>query len=258
MPFSPSVQYRGDQYLYQGITGAANTLNEDLMKALQKYEDEKKQREFNSGVFDSMVQDPNMQKYIPVDALNRFHSMNNDKQAGTMAGIARRQASDAADLQRQNIQSEIALRTAQAQQAVQKDAPFTPQVTQLTDPTTNEPFAVYARGPHQVDLTPGSAASQRAGQPVLHPDTGKVIGLFDSKGNPKYFARETPPDPMKVAIAAQIAGTNGSPAAGPPAAAQAAPAAGASPEMKALAQKALSDPAATLEQKAAAKKILGL
>lgn len=108
MPWNPGVSYHGDQYAFQGLTNAGNILGADLQKALSKYEEDKKQREFNTGILDTFKQDPHMSKFVPVDALERWDSLNGDKQAGIIAGVTRRASSDIQQqqLDRQNQESE--------------------------------------------------------------------------------------------------------------------------------------------------------
>jgi hypothetical protein len=166
------------------------------MKALQKYDEEKKQREFNTGIFDTLRNDPHTSSYIPVDALNKWNSMNPDKQAGVLAGVARRTQSDMQDLQRQNIQSEMAARTAadtRAQQELalrQADANYQPseQDRQLARGTGNE-LLPAGRGRFQAVPyadQPGAANGGIKIEPYVDPTTGKPVdgyGIVHGKGN---------------------------------------------------------------------------
>src|SRR5438105_624184 len=90
MSFAPAVSPIGGQLLAQGIGEAGKSIGSGLMQALQKYEEDKKQREFNTGLLDTLKRDPAAAKYVPADALEKWDSMNGDKQAGVLAGIARR------------------------------------------------------------------------------------------------------------------------------------------------------------------------
>lgn len=114
MPFAPAIPYQAPQLLEQGILSGAQTFNQDLMKALQKYEEDKKQREFNTGLLDTFKEDPSLSKYVPADALMKWDAMNGDKQAGLLAGVARRAQND---VQQQQLQMAEELKNAQTDEA---------------------------------------------------------------------------------------------------------------------------------------------
>jgi len=50
MPYNPGVEYRGDQYLFQGITGAANQLTEGI----KKWKDERKAKKELDSTLDTL------------------------------------------------------------------------------------------------------------------------------------------------------------------------------------------------------------
>lgn len=86
--FNINERYVGGQYTIEAAQRVAD--------ALKKYGEEKKQTEFNSGVFDVIKDQKDSQgnPYIPVEALEKWHSMNPDKQAGVLATAARREHED--------------------------------------------------------------------------------------------------------------------------------------------------------------------
>lgn len=50
MPYAPGIEYRGDQYLYQGIAGASDA----LAKGIQRFKEERKQTKETNAAFDSL------------------------------------------------------------------------------------------------------------------------------------------------------------------------------------------------------------
>jgi hypothetical protein len=114
MPWNPGIQDQRGQLAFQGITNATNILSQDLLKALNKYEEDKKQREFNTGLLDTLKDDPNTARYVRAEALQRWDSMNSDKQAGVLAGMTRRISTD---VQQQQLDRQNQLAAAQAEEA---------------------------------------------------------------------------------------------------------------------------------------------
>jgi len=73
MPYNPGIQYRGDAYLAQGISGAGDA----LAKGLEKFADERKQAkavETALGAVGSAVQHMVKQQVLPPDFLAKFQA----------------------------------------------------------------------------------------------------------------------------------------------------------------------------------------
>jgi hypothetical protein len=240
MPFAPAIPYQAPQLLEQGILSGAQTFNQDLMKALQKYEEDKKQREFNTGMFDSLKNDPNTAKYIPTDALQKWDSMNGDKQAGVLAGVARRST---AEQQQQKLQIDQAqadyyrahadyMRARAGAEGADEGTPFLP----VTDATGKQiPGQIYVKKTGAIH-----DVSDAAGAPVID-----ASGKFFLKRNPNGTSTWAPlPAPTMV-----LPGIGGGAPAAPtfsvqpngaqPAAPATAPQAGAKPLDPATAQQFL-------------------
>ncbi len=285
MAYNPGIQYRGDQYLSEGI----GSLGESAADAIKKRQETEK----NLATSDTIVQNAHQQGLLNDEEYDKYLSGSKTQKIGTAFGVV---SNFHSNLQQALGQSQIDERKAQMQRTLEQTlmqqaqmnyqpsdaerqrgyaaggeilqtgpgkfnfapygggaggADFTPKVTTLTDPATGKPFSLYSRGPNQVDLTPGSqGAHPMVGQPHYDPDTGEIDGTYRADGSVQYRPRQTPEDPIKAAIASQLSPS--------PTPAPAAAAATANPGLKALAAKALNDPAATPEQKAAAKKLLGL
>jgi hypothetical protein len=243
MPFAPAIPYQAPQLLEQGILSGAQTFNQDLMKALQKYEEDKKQREFNTGMFDSLKNDPNTAKYIPTDALQKWDSMNGDKQAGVLAGVARRST---AEQQQQKLQIDQAqadyyrahadyMRARAGAEGADEGTPFLP----VTDATGKQiPGQIY------VKKTGAIHDVSDAGNTPLIDASGKFF--LDRKTN---AWKPLPPATMILTGINQPGGAGGAPAAAPtfnvqpsgaqPTAPVAPPQAGAKPLDPATAQQFL-------------------
>src|SRR5436305_10391154 len=70
------------------FTAAAGAeVGSDIAKALQRYEEDKKKRQFNDGVFEVLKDqtDSEGNSYISPEALSRWNSINPDKQAGILS-----------------------------------------------------------------------------------------------------------------------------------------------------------------------------
>lgn len=149
--WNPGIQYKGSDYIYQGITGAANSIAGGLGQALQKYDDVRKQNAFGDATMDHLSQTTGAdgKPFVPVDALTRYHQASSSQKAGMVQAALANATFDAA---RQNASGEAQLRAAQAgyygahsnymnaqaaQQGQDSDNPIT--VDPLTDPSTQQP-----------------------------------------------------------------------------------------------------------------------
>lgn len=202
MPFLPGISYHGDQYYNQAITGAANVLSGDLQKALARYEDNKKQREYNTGLLDSIkdLQDSNGQPYVPIEALQRWDALSGDRQAGVIAGAARRITYDLQQQAGDRAQQQLDI---ERNRIAQDNEPFTP---------SDDDFAAARRaGGELVEVQPGryqflsypNSNRQGAGDgtPVADPrDPTKIIGIQQTNGVIKLLPRPTSADVIAQAI----------------------------------------------------------
>lgn len=82
MPYNPGVNFIGGQLMGQGINAAAHILSEDTLKALQRYDETKKEAEFNDATVEQL------KKYVPAEQLQRYHTMSGSQKTGVaMAAI---------------------------------------------------------------------------------------------------------------------------------------------------------------------------
>jgi hypothetical protein len=112
MPWNPGVQYRGDQYAYQGITNAGNILSDSLVKTLQKLDEQRKTQAFGDSVIEhlSQTKDQSGQPYVPAEQLLKYHQGSSSQKQGIVQGAL---ANATFDAQRQAAQQKQALEQAQ-------------------------------------------------------------------------------------------------------------------------------------------------
>lgn len=219
MPYNPQASFD-----IGGSVRAGQALVSPLQEALQKYEEQRKKTLFNQGVFDIMKEktDSAGKPYIPVEAIARWDSLNPDKQAGYLSAAG---SSMKEDLQKQQLDRQNTLADAQANLAHAKaNQIWTGQDAESSLTLSPEEKAAaqkagvvplrQSRGSFQYKESPESAAAMRSGQPVYHPETGHVVGVYDTKGNPRFFAKEGTVDPMKAKMA-EMMGGGAAPAATP-------------------------------------------
>jgi hypothetical protein len=254
VPYDPHVQYRGDEYLYQGITGASEDIAKHAAQALKDYEKNKQEREVSDWAIERLAQTPDStgKPIVSIDDLNEYHNANSNRKATifrsvvtTGAMLAHRQLQDleaqkAAD-EHTNIQSEITAR--QAEETRRKAAAagvITPidEFGQPIDPTNPKSKVAALRQPDgQIHFLPKPSPLDEV---LAH----FANGDFRGGGNKSTFNvgdKTTPP-----------AGQEGDKTTPPAGQDQTVIS-----HLKALAQKALLDPKATPDHKAAAKRMLG-
>jgi hypothetical protein len=305
MPYNPTII--PSQGLGPGIN-AISGLVEDWQK---KQQEEQRLMGYN----DAIIQHAHAAGRISQEELNKYQSAKTVTQkTGIAAGYA---ANLHDDLQQQKLEQQKQMDFAQLANAIEVakihaaarggagGVPFEPKVYPLTDPGTGQTFSVFSRGPHQVDLTPGSQPGGIGAAP-FKPDEATMQAMgeagytfapqsnkaghwintagnkpdLDENGNPKFTpdgsayiaGGKVKPLTPEMRNARDAYNEQQKQAGNPPATkpgwfdswfgggskAQPAPAAvAAAPDLKALAQRAINDPRATPEQKAAARKILG-
>jgi hypothetical protein len=116
MPFAPAVNYRGDQYIYSGIMGAANTISDSLSRTLLQLEQAKRENAFGDTVIQKLaqVQSPTGQPYVPADLLLKYEQGNRSTKMGIVQGAL---ANAHFDAERQTAQAVAAWHAAQANRA---------------------------------------------------------------------------------------------------------------------------------------------
>lgn len=81
MPFSPNVSDQSANFMFEGISN----IGKDFSEALKKYENDRKQKQFNEGIFDSLKSAGE----VSPEALQKWSTWNTDKQGGYLAGQMR-------------------------------------------------------------------------------------------------------------------------------------------------------------------------
>jgi hypothetical protein len=206
VPYNPEAHFD-----IGGSVRAGQQLVSPLQEALQKYEGERKKSMFNQGVFDIMKDktDSSGKPYIPVEAIERWNSLNPDKQAGYLAAAG---AGVKEDMERQKQQVESDL--AKAHAAYYRRALANGGAGMLTLSPQEQEAAAKAgvvplrqsAGSFQYKEDPNNPVNMGTAPPtpILDPrDPSKIIGLQDAKGSVKYFPRPTSTEEFQNFMAGQ-------------------------------------------------------
>lgn len=203
------MPFEAPHFSLSDSVNAGQQLVSPLQKALQKYEEDKRKTDFNQGAFDLMATQtgPDGQPYIKPEILEKWHRMNPDAQAGTLAGIGGQIKNDMekAQLDRQNqlADAQATYYKAHADQAsadaFQKwtgtgaDASF--------EPSPEQHAAAKAVGKIWLPMGPKNGQwvedpnnpvnmGQAPPTEIKDPrDPSKIIGLQDARGGIKYFPK---------------------------------------------------------------------
>ena len=196
MPFTaPSFD------ISQGVN-AGQQMVSPLQKALQKYEEDKKKTDFNQGVFDIISQQtgPNGEPYIPVKAIERWHSMNPDAQAGVLSAAGSKIQNDMAQaqLERQNKLADATANLTEAKaynewtgSGPDASLQLTPDEIAQGEKTGKVPLRTSGKSFMWAE-DPNNPANmgQAPPSPIKDPrDPTKIIGLQDARGGIKYFPK---------------------------------------------------------------------
>lgn len=113
MPYNPGISYTGAQSIAQGIGSLGATVSDDINKGVARYQEIQKQKAYGDTVMEHLAQTPgpNGQPYVPVDALNKYHSAGLSAQQGMVTAA---QANFANDIQQQTAARQADLERAQA------------------------------------------------------------------------------------------------------------------------------------------------
>ncbi len=231
MPWNPDIQYHGDQYLYNGITGAANVISDDLVKTLQKLDEQKKVNAFNDVMKDklSTIKDPTGAPYIPADALLRYEQAGPTQRTGIVQGAM---ASAQLDAERQKAASDAAAKAAETnyygahaaymntRAASEGQDSGGVQIQPYTDPVSNKPVPGMGivKGPgNQFQIVDKSGLMGGGVKVEKDPQSGALF-YRDARGNPRPISQGD-------VVGGQIAAAAGSssPQSPPPTPAQSAP-----------------------------------
>jgi hypothetical protein len=185
MPYDPRISYRGGQYLYEGITGASQELAQTAMKALQDYEETKKQQAFGDTVMSTLanVKDPTTgQPLVSTDEQLKYakggHSQKQGIVMGKLSSVAQMLAQQKAEDEHKMALAHAAYYNAAADKAKQAAA---------------DDGTLYLSPEEQ-------KAAERAGKVPLRQSAGSFQYAdvpdedspdLDAKGNPIYSADGT-------------------------------------------------------------------
>lgn len=157
MPWNPGIEYHGDQYIFKGITGAANSLSTGLTEALQKYDDLKKQQAFGDATMEHLAQTqkPDGTPYVPIDALTKYHQASGSQKAGLLQAaladastdFAHQQAAQQVAMEKQRLGYEGQRVGMEGQRMAQEQAARTWAPTQADIQNAYSTNQNYVRGP---------------------------------------------------------------------------------------------------------------
>jgi len=185
MPYNPEIQYRGDQYLAQGLAGLGQGIGEGILQA-KKDADEAK---FNQGQdqvildFARNSKDQNGNPLLTAEEDANYHTGNDKVKAGIVAGVTRKFTFN---MQQQQMQAQDEQRKQNAELAKQRaDAfNFTPRIVPVPVPptvndqmgfkTTNQPSPIQMMETRKGIFEPTS-------QP-LKPTDKVLTNIPDGKG----------------------------------------------------------------------------
>lgn len=266
LPFNPSGQLRGDQYINQ----FGQNVSENIVTGLKQYNQDQQVAAYSDTVMEHLARqpadptDPSKGAKVPLAVLNDYHNAKLKTRVG-MAMAA--QAADAADNARQHQEEQLQIQRQHLQQSAKQFAadqePF-----EASDKWLGGTHVVEVRpGEFQIDPTQGGGANGKTAEPtVIDPyidpvtqrpvpgmgvvrKTGAVVdksGVADGlvvqqdpatgayfyrteKGAPKQIKAA---DPFKEKLAQMMGGASPTPAPSPAAtpAPSAAPTAATAPE----------------------------
>jgi hypothetical protein len=197
--WNPGISYHGDQFIAQTGQNIAG----DISQALQRYEEDKKRSEMADGIFSTIQGDPVLKKFVPTEALERWHAMNPDKKWGTLGGITARakEESQRADDKRQQQAVDQALRIAQMHDKTQRD------IAAMKDPATSDPTHIDPyTDPVTGEKVPGVGIVRKTGGVVY---TGGMSGGIQVEKDPQtgaFFYRDPKGTPHAVTMPAITGG----------------------------------------------------
>lgn len=188
MPFTVNVgSYRGGDYLASGLSN----LGQGIAGGISDVVGEQRKRE---RLNDDIVRMGLMQGKIAPEEYVKYRDMNGKGKDVFVANVARGFADDFRQKQQMDREAQaIKLAHEQAQTGLlgaqtknlASDTGFTPQIMSLPEPGTGRQISVLTQSPRSAQLVP--PATNAAGQPVFHPQSGEVIGIYGNKGEPRYF-----------------------------------------------------------------------